>query len=271
MPPSKSWLRQPPPSDEERARREAARARDYRAQNYQPRSHPVRAPGFGWNWKMTPPEIFRLNAVTAAPHNHRYERRVDAHKWVNARTGLPLELNLATVSLIPRTMRRQNELHGQPDGRPALCPVPVTRDGKYLNHCWQDLSLGGPRDEAILPSSRPVDLDSPWRNAPPLPAPPEGFDVMFPHGYPCAQEPDPFDTFDSDSPHPFFAPLPHTLPPTEWFTHLSTPPSLYFHNIQGSCVSRKSWPTFVTGFDHRSLSTRQLAHYTDNVGAKAIK
>jgi hypothetical protein len=27
----------------------------------------------------------------------------------------------------------------------------------------------------------------------------------------------------------------------------------------------------VTGFDHHTLSTNQLAHYTDNVGAKAIK
>ena len=30
-PPSKAWLRQPPPSDDERARREAIRVRDYRA------------------------------------------------------------------------------------------------------------------------------------------------------------------------------------------------------------------------------------------------
>ena len=115
MPPSKSWLRQPPPSDEERARREAIRARGYREQTFPERirtTFPARAPGFGQSWKMTPEQIFRLNTVTAAPHNHRYERRVDAHKWVNARTGLPLEINLATVSLVPRTKTSDSRKYG---------------------------------------------------------------------------------------------------------------------------------------------------------------
>ena len=46
MPPSKSWLRQPPPSDEERARREAIRARGYREQTFPERirtAFPARA------------------------------------------------------------------------------------------------------------------------------------------------------------------------------------------------------------------------------------
>ena len=230
----------------------------------------VREPGFGKSWKMTPEQIFRLNTVTAAPHNHRYERRVDAHKWANARTGLPLETNLATVNLFTRIQKRQNKLHGLADGRLPLAQ-PVTFDGTLLNHCWQDLSLGGPHCEAVLTSSRPIDLDSPWRNAPLPPAPPEDFDVMFPHGPPCAQIPSNFDSDSDDKPFGVFAPLPHTLPATDWHTHLSSPPSLYICNRKGDPHSRRPWPTFVTGFDCHSLNRNQLAHYTDNVNAEKIK
>ena len=148
--------------------------------------------------------------MTAAPSNYRFEDDPAGMTWANARTRLPLELHIDTVSLLPRTQARENLLHGVPT-RELPTIQHVTFDGTPYAHCWQELSLGGRNCEAILPSSRPIDLDAPWRNAPSPPAPPEDFDVMHRHGPSCRQIPTNFDS-DSDEPDPPFAPLSHGYP-----------------------------------------------------------